>query len=629
MEYFSKLKINKNFRDNLEPHEVFLDRLAQEREKEIPESEGKIEKPISEKKLWSLFIFVLVIFLFLAGVSFWYQIVNGREYFIRANGNQFVVSSIRAERGVIYDMNLNQLVENQTTYRLMLDPSGMPEDGAEQDFLLAKIIDFTGLSSGELTEKIQENKETPFVLCSDLSYDQIIYWETKSEEWPGVYLDRQLIRRYPQEGGLAHVMGYVSRAEKKGASGLEAYYDNELQDKPGIRQIERDAQGRIINEEIVKNPEPGNSLILNLDYELQILMESSLRAKMEEVGSREANAIAIDPRNGAVRAIVSIPSYDNNIFSRSLSVEEIDEMTNNPDFSLFNQAISGIGYPTGSVIKPLIGVAALEENIIDPDKYIFAPAEICIPHIYTGKQQCYKDWQFHGMTDLRRAIAESVNTYFYMIGGGYQDIRGLGPDKIKSWLARFGWDRITGIDLPNEGRGLLPEIDENWRLGNTYHFSIGQGNFSVTPLQVANAYVALANGGTLYRPQLVHQIVRQVDGEMMVIEEKMPQIIDASVASYDNIKVIREGMRQAVTSPQSSTHSLDSLPVSLAVKTGTAQTGRDNVYHNWIALFAPYEEPEIVMVFMICDVDESMIAVRSVAQDVLNLYFSDKNDKFN
>jgi penicillin-binding protein 2 len=218
--------------------------------------------------------------------------------------------------------------------------------------------------------------------------------------------------------------------------------------------------------------------------------------------------------------------------------------------------------------------------------------------------------------------------YFYMIGGGYQEVRGLGPNKIIEWLGKFGWNQTTGIDLPNEGKGVLPEINQNWRLGNTYHLSIGQGHFSVTPLQVAVAYAALANGGVLYQPQVVNQIIRQMNGAQVVVREFTPIVANPSVASYENIKIVQEGMRQAVTSPQGSTYLLNGLPVTSAAKTGTAQTGRDNVYHNWIALFAPYEDPELVMVFMIRDVHDSMVAVRSVAYDVLDLYFSGKNDKF-
>lgn len=624
----SNFRIRNNSRNNLEPHEVFLDHLAQQREREIPESEHKLERPLPDKAYLTLLLGVLLVFGVLIGRSFWFQIVQGEEHALRAQNNQFVVQSIRAERGVIYDQSMKQLVYNRTTYRLVADPSELPSGEAQRIWLIKRLAEFTGLPSEEIAVKIETEAGGKLVLQEDLDYEQVILWETKREDWPGISLERQLARQYSNEGGLSHLLGYVSRSDFQGAAGLESYYDGYLRDRPGQRQLERDAQGRILEEVIIREPEPGDSLVLNIDDELQSIIEDVLRKKMEEVGSQEANAVAIDPRNGAIRALVSFPGYDNNVFSRTLSTEDMNEVINQPDFSLFNQAISGIGYATGSVIKPLLAVAALEEGIIDPDRQIYAPEKICIPHAYTGSEQCFHDWRFHGWTDLRKAIASSVNVYFYMIGGGYQEVRGLGPNKIIEWLGKFGWNQTTGIDLPNEGRGVLPEIDQDWRLGNTYHLSIGQGHFSVTPLQVAVAYAALANGGVLYQPQVVNQIIRQMNGAQVVVREFTPIVANPSVASYENIKIVQEGMRQAVTSPQGSTYLLNSLPVTSAAKTGTAQTGRDNVYHNWIALFAPYEDPELVMVFMIRDVHDSMVAVRSVAYDVLDLYFSDKNDKF-
>lgn len=624
-----KLRIYRDYSRNLEPHEVFLDRLAQQKESEIPESENKLERPLPRHKFWLLLSGVFFFFSILIGRSFWFQIVKGQEYYTRSENNQFIVSTIRAERGIIYDRFMNQLVYNQTIHQLVLDINKIPEDNAQQIWLMRRLSEFTGITVDELENKIIENNADKIILQNELAYDQIIFWETKSENWPGVYVERQLIRRYQEEGGLSHILGYISRIDRVGVAGLEKQYDDYLRDRAGQYQIERDARGRILEDSIIQEPKPGDSLVLNIDFELQKIIENALRNKMEAVGSHEANAVALDPRNGAVLSIVSIPGYDNNLFMRSLSSEEIKEKEEDPSFSFFNQAISGIGYATGSVIKPLIGVAALEEEIIDPDRQIFAAEEICIPHAYTGEQQCFRDWSFHGMTDLRRAIAESVNTYFYTIGGGHQNIQGLGPEKIKIWLERFGWGDPTGIDLPNEGQGILPNIDQNWRLGHTYHLSIGQGAFSITPLQVAVAYSVLANGGILYQPQVVKQIIHQGDDQEKNIEEISPIIVNPSVADYKNIQIIREGMRRAVTDPRASAYALNSLSVTSAAKTGTAQTGQDRVYHNWIALFAPYDNPEIVLVLMIRDVKESMVAVRSVAYEILDLYFNNKNDKFN
>jgi penicillin-binding protein 2 len=310
-----------------------------------------------------------------------------------------------------------------------------------------------------------------------------------------------------------------------------------------------------------------------------------------------------------------------------MSNKELEDIKNNPQFSLFNQALSGVGYPTGSIIKPIIGIAALEEGIITPQTKIYCPEKICVANKYTGGEQCFHDWKFHGTSDIYRAIAESINPFFYTIGGGYKGIRGLGVEKIKAWLEEFGWGQKTGIDLPEEGKGILPSLDGAWYLGDTYHLSIGQGPFAATPLQVASAFSAIANGGTLYQPKIVKEITKNLEGETKIIEEKSPIVVNPQVASQEMIQVIREGMRQSVTSVQGSARILNNLNVKVAAKTGTAQTGQEKHYHNWIVAFAPYQDPEIVLVLMIKDVPEQMVAVRGISRDILEWFFIDHYDK--
>jgi len=268
----------------------------------------------------------------------------------------------------------------------------------------------------------------------------------------------------------------------------------------------------------------------------------------------------------------------------------------------------------------LMGVAALEEGVIKPNTQLYCPLEICVQNPwFADKQDCYADWKYHGTSDLRRAIAESVNTFFYQIGGGYKDFVGLGAIKIKKWLQVFNWGSKTGIDLPEEGAGILPNPGDDWHLGDTYHLSIGQGSFSMTPLQVASAYAAIANGGTLFQPQVVQEVV---DSEKNVLEKFEPKILREISAKAENLKVVKEGMRQAVTSPQGSSYLLSSLPVSAAAKTGTAQTGKEDVYHNWVTVFAPYDDPQIVLSIVIENVQGVQAAALPAAQDVLNWYFS-------
>jgi penicillin-binding protein 2 len=254
---------------------------------------------------------------------------------------------------------------------------------------------------------------------------------------------------------------------------------------------------------------------------------------------------------------------------------------------------------------------------------MFAPLEICVWNKYAKQDECFRDWTFHGQTDVRRAIAESVNTFFYIIGGGYENYRGLGREKIKEYVELFGWGKPTGIDLPGEGQGILPFFDKNWRLGDTYHFSIGQGPFAITPLQVASAFVAIANGGTLLEPQVVQKFL---DKDKKVTEYVQPQVVQSNFAYPKNIETVKEGMRQTVTAG-SATGWLDRLPVKAAAKTGTAQTGRKTAdgkdyLYSWTVAFAPYENPEIVFVVVVENIREGQVAALPVARDALEWYFT-------
>ncbi|MCH8049001.1 hypothetical protein IIC44_02810, partial [Patescibacteria group bacterium] len=254
---------------------------------------------------------------------------------------------------------------------------------------------------------------------------------------------------------------------------------------------------------------------------------------------------------------------------------------------------------------------------------IFAALEFCVENIYTKEDACFRDWKFHGTSNIVRAIAESVNTFFYIIGGGYEGFSGLGPVKIKEYIERFGWGEITGVDLPGEGRGILPEFDENWRLGDTYHLAIGQGPFAITPLQVASAFSAIANGGTLFEPRVVKKFV---DEERNTLEIIAPKIKREEFVESETLAIIKKGMRQTVTAG-SATGWLDSLPVSAAAKTGTAQTGRKtrdgkDYLHSWTVAFAPIENPEIVLVVIVENLLEGQIGTLPVARDALEWYFT-------
>lgn len=573
-----KLKINR-FRREIEPNEVLLDVLSQNKEKEMGISEQKLEIPISQIMLRAVWVGILVLFLIFLGRTSQLQIIEGKTLSLLSEKNRFIVKSIKAERGIIYDKNFNQMVYNKPNFNL--------------------------ICNGEVAMK-------------GIDHKTLLKLETSPGDYPGCKIENRTTREYQSGAVFSHLIGYLRQTGEK--AGLEQYYDQILEPQLGQVQIQRDARGVFISEEIVSMPESGNNLVLWLDSALQEKITTALEAVMKRIGAKGGSAIALDPKTGGVLSLVSLPSFDNNLFSQGFSQKQWEQLVNDPDKPLFNRAISGIGYPTGSTIKPIIGLAALEEGIIKPETKLDSPLEICIPNPwYPDKEDCYADWSYHGTSDLRRAIAESVNTFFYQLGGGYKNFKGLGAKKIKEWLEVFNWGSQTGIDLPGEGVGVLPDLEEGWRLGDTYHFSIGQGSFAIPPIQETVAYVAIANGGTILQPQIAQKIINQ---EREIIKEIEPVILKDIPVLKSNLEVVRQGMRQAVTTPESPSYILNDLPVAVAAKTGTAQTNKDDVFHNWVTVFAPYDDPEIVLTVLIEDVKGFQAAVLPVAKEVLGWYFS-------
>jgi len=511
-----------------------------------------------------------------------------------------------------------QLVFNKPSFDLVVRPLDLPDDQPRREEIFKNIAQIIGQDYSELSRKIKASNLAEITVAGDLDYQTLILFEARSHEFSGFETKNNTAREYVSGPTFSHLIGYQRKTGEK--KGLEEYYDDILAAQPGELRVKRDVFGNPLSKEVIAITSSGQSLVLYLDSELQRKLTETMEAVIKSVGAKGGAAVALDPKTGGVLAMVSFPTFDNNLFSQGMTQEEWNSINVNPQNPLFNRAISGIGYPTGSTIKPLMGLAALEEGVIKPDTQLYSPLEICVQNPwFPEKQDCYADWKYHGTSDLRRAIAESVNTFFYQIGGGYQKFIGLGATKIKKWLQAFNWGSKTGIDLPEEGEGILPNLEDDWRLGDTYHLSIGQGSFSITPLQVAAAYEAIANGGIIFQPQVVSEII---DSEKKIIQKIEPKILREISAGDDNFKVVREGMRQAVISPQGSSYLLSSLPVSAAAKTGTAQTGKADVYHNWVTVFAPYPDPQIVLTVVIENVPGVQVASLLVAQEVLNWYFS-------
>ena len=631
---FKKNRIKFAFREEIEPEEIFLDSLTLKTEDDF--FEKKFEVPLSRNVSGGFFIFIIFLLLVLFIWTFKFQVLDHNKFLVLAEKNKFIIDKVKAERGVIYDRNLEQLVFNQPRFDLVVEKNNLPKETMEKLKVIKGVSESVKKNYDYLKNEIEASKEPSLVVSKNLDYQTLLILETRISELPGFKIQNNTVRDYPEGKILSHVLGYKRKNDQ--TAGLENYYNNVLKEKLGETREERDVAGNLITQKIVSLSESGKSLILALDSQLQKKIYEELGNALENVGVRVGAAAALDPKTGEVLSLVSFPSFDNNLFSKGMSAEDwkLIEKEN----LLFDNAISG-GYQTGSVIKPLEAAAALEEKLISPDKKIDASkgtGKIIIRNRWDpNKFQEFTDWTIHGLTDMRRAIAESVNIYFYTIGGGYGDQEGLGPSRIKKYLEFFGWGNKTGIDLPGESDGFLPDPDwkkrklgESWYDGDTYNYSIGQGYLKVTPLQVAVSFAPIANSGKLFKPKLVKGIL---DSNKNLIAETKPEIIREGFIQKENLEVVRQGMRQGVTTNGSCTNWLNSLPFETACKTGTAQTGKidpidkKDYFDAWVVVFAPYDNPEIVLVIMVRNVKKAHPTIMPVARSVLEWYFSNKKIK--
>jgi penicillin-binding protein 2 len=322
----------------------------------------------------------------------------------------------------------------------------------------------------------------------------------------------------------------------------------------------------------------------------------------------------MNPKNGRILAMLNFPSYDNNVFATpSLKQERVALLTDSHR-PLFNRAISGL-YNPASTIKPVVGVAALAEQVIDPVRSIFSPGYIDVPNPYHPESPTrYLDWRYQGYVNLSQAIAKSSDVYFSAVVGGTPEIKGMGITKLRDWWQRFGLGSVTGIDLPGEESGFLPDpawkekrMGRAWTLGDSYNVAIGQGDVLATPLQIINYEAAIANGGHLWRPHISE------------VQSK-PEMLNDLTAYASQILEARKGMREAVTSPEGTAYLLHDLPVAAGGKTGTAQTKNKTEENSFTVAFAPYDDPQIVVLVVIENARAKTLNTVPVAKDVLWWY---------
>lgn len=653
MKYFSrnKFKVSKASLE-IEPEEIFMDALNSpgfRREMQ----EGRIERPIPKSYFIIFGVGMILVFSAVLWRMFDLQILRGSQFFAQAQANKTYPIIIDAPRGIIYDRNFEKLVENTPTFVISMNLSALESD---DDFrrVFEKVNELSGKTAAEVAEANSVNVEgysnlykrsvwpAEIFIASGELREAILEIQSHPEDFPGVSVAEADLRKYTLGALSTHILGYVGLPRREdlkankdlhpgaivGKSGIELQYEDFLRGRAGEKLTEVNAAGEALRERYIVRATPGENVVLEIDADLQRFASETLERHIKAAGKKAGAVVVIDPRDGAVRALASSPSYDPSIFGRGSSKKDLEKLLNDPDHPFYNRAISA-GYPSGSTIKPIMATAALEEKIIDPLKSIYDPGYISIPNPFDpANPTIFKDWKELGWVDMRRALAMSANVYFYTIGGGYHDIKGLGIARIKKFLSQFGWGSVLGIDLPGENAGFLPDPenkkqtrpkDPTWRIGDTYITSIGQGDIQATPLQLAASTAAIANGGTLWRPRLAKAIV---DEEKNAIHEFKPEIIRSGLAKPESLEVVREGMRQAVT--DGSAKALNDLFFTTAGKTGTAQTGVYGKNHGWFIGFAPYENPEIAIAVLVEEGTGGSTDAVPIAKEVLYRYFTAK-----
>jgi penicillin-binding protein 2 len=526
--YFRK-KINGRY-NPIDPDEIFLD------SKNLPEFdthqfEGRIEKPISVNVFRMVALFMVCIVVIFVGKLWHLQVVDGATLKAKSENNRLHTTVIFADRGAIVDRNGKELAWNTIN------------TATTSDFSLRVYATSTGLST------------------------VIGYVKYPSKDASGVY--------------------YQTKIDPK--DGLEKIYDTVLSGKNGMKIVETDVKGKVMSESVVQPPQNGKNLVLSIDARVQKKLYESMLDLARRAGFKGGAAVIMDVHTGEIIANANFPEYDSQTMTSGDSTSKINGWLQDKNNPFLNRTINGL-YTPGSIIKPFVAMGVLEQGVIDPKKQILSTGSISIPNPYDKtKTSTFNDWKAHGYVDLRRALAVSSNVYFYEVGGGYQDQKGIGITNIEKYVRMFGFGTTTGVIFPGEKKGIIPDPEwkkqtfdgEAWRVGDTYNSVIGQYGFQVTPIQVIRAVGALANEGTLLTP--------------LYIKGEKPKISGTISLDKKYYTIVKEGMRLGVTDGTSV--SINVPYVEVASKTGTAQIGvnKDQV-NSWVIGFWPYKNPHYAYV---------------------------------
>jgi penicillin-binding protein 2 len=550
------------------------------------------------------------------------QVIQGDEYAERAEINALREIQVPAARGLILDRQGRPLVLNTARFSAAIVPGDLPERGEMGVFQQLERV--TGVPAEEIQRKVLAGIEErgpfePVVIKRDVDEETALVVRELEPVTPGVKLLVQPTREYLAGPLLSHTLGYVGSisadeyAELKdegyllqdyvGKSGVELTYESILRGRPGKKLVEVDALGRELKVISERRPLDGSNLVLTIDLDLQKKVKETLEQYTAE--GDNAAAVVMGVRSGEILAMVSLPDFDNNVFSSPLSEQELTALVDAPGKPLVNHAIAE-RYAPGSTFKTVVGAAALQEGIATASTTITSRGYITVQNEYDPNVvYVFKDWAALGALDFYGGIAMSSDVYFYYLAGGKADegFAGLGEARVARYARAFGLGKPTGVDLPGESAGLVPDaawkedtIGEPWTIGDTYNFGIGQGDLQVTPLQLVTAVSAIGNGGKVLTPHLLREVQ---DGYGNVLQGFERSVRRKAPVDPEYLQIVKEAMRQSVARGVAKKAAVPGIEV--AGKTGTAEFGPplddgSHQTHGWFVGFAPYDDPEVAVV---------------------------------
>jgi penicillin-binding protein 2 len=555
------------------------------------------------------------------------QIVQGAHYRSLAEENRLLRLPVAADRGIVVDRNGKVLVRNIPGFAVSVVPIDLPK--AQQNDVVARVAALVGRPMEEALKAVaDQRKNNPYepakISTKPVAREIALLLAERAEAYPGVRIDAESIRQYVDGPLYSPLIGYtgpvtedeIAKLREKGylptdqigRTGLEWEYEEYLRGTYGWREIERDASQREIKTLAQTPPQPGGNVVLTIDDRLQRILATELDAGVAADKFTQGVAVAMNPQNGEILAMVSTPAYDNNMFVKGITQKELDALnrdgcTGGPNSvegcrrPLVNKAVGEI-YPPGSTFKMVTGLSALTAGTATRNTIVNVTSQIMTVSGFN-----FYDWRAHGTLDFLNGFAHSSDIYFYSLAGGspMSSVQGVGPDAISKYGHMLGFGQPTGIDLPGEAAGIMPDpewkqrvFDEPWTIGNTYHEAIGQGYVAVTPLQLVNAYASVANGGTVYVPHLLKQVD---DARGNTTYTKKPEVARKLEMKQEDLRLIRESARRVVTIGHAY---MPGLKLPIAGKTGTAEfgsaAGKDSAgrnllgFHNWFVSFMPKQD---------------------------------------